>query len=46
MVDVLQSGTLDEAQQEAAQALRAAILALDSGIAPGGENDSSGEPVV
>ena len=41
LLDVLQSGTLDESQQEAMQALRIAIQSLDLHRVFSGENDGS-----
>lgn len=46
MVDALQAGTLNETQRETVQALRAAILALDPGDVPGGEDDGPGTSLV
>lgn len=46
LVDVLEAGTLDEAQQEAAQALRVAILSLGMETVPGDKNSDTGASVV
>ena len=46
LLDVLQSGELDETQQEAIQALRIAIQSLDLDRVFSGENDGSAAELV
>ena len=46
LLDVLQSGALDEAQQKALHVLRATILTLNRDRVPGGEEDGSSTKVV
>ena len=46
LLDVLQSGTLDETQEQAVQTLRVAILALDIAGVPGDEDNGSSTMLV